>query len=62
MPVLFPEPLARFPFGPPIPKPPPAGAGGMGAFCPRNLLLSSSWESSKDGNSPGRAGSGGVEK
>lgn len=59
--VLFPELVDHPPFRP-IPTEPPAGAGGIAARCPRNLRLSSSWESSKVGMSPGRAGRGGVEK
>lgn len=46
----------------PIPTDPPAGAGGIAAFWPRNLLRSSSCDSSKRGSSPGLAGIGGVKK
>jgi hypothetical protein len=60
-PVRGPELAVHPPFGP-MPTDPPAGAGGMAAFCPRNFLLSSSWESSKWGSSPGLAGSGATEK
>lgn len=45
-----------------MPTEPPAGAGGKACFWPRNFRLSSSWESSNCGRSPGRAGSGGEWK